>query len=238
MKKIIALVLAACMLFGLAACGGGGSIQINNAGNNVPANNSANTTPANNSANTVPANNTDNTPAVPLTRGVVTKEGYTNEYFNVSFKLPAGWTIYDDDKLKSNYGYTDDDLGSKFKEAVEGRQAMIVYVAIDPKTGGNVIIGVNKTAGISAYTDQLIAEAMLNSFEKRSEEKVRNQITTVRFMGKDMPVVDYAYKQSGKANHISQIWLRSSEDYAMILNFTTTGEEMPLDLLGAFSTLK
>ena len=101
-----------------------------------------------------------------------------------------------------------------------------------------MIIGVNKTAGISAYTDQLVAEAMRSSFEKRSEEKVRNQITTVRFMGKDMPVVDYAYKSSGKANHISQIWLRSSEDYAMILNFTTTGEEMPLDLLGAFSTLK
>ena len=49
MKKVLALVLALCMVIGLAACGGGGNTA---PANNTPANNSSNTTPASEIAGT------------------------------------------------------------------------------------------------------------------------------------------------------------------------------------------
>ena len=48
MKKVLALVLAVCMVIGLAACGGGGSTPANN----TPANNSNNVAPASEIAGT------------------------------------------------------------------------------------------------------------------------------------------------------------------------------------------
>ena len=41
-KKVFALLLVFAMLFGLAACGGGGSTPANNGGNTTPANNGGN----------------------------------------------------------------------------------------------------------------------------------------------------------------------------------------------------
>ena len=93
MKKVLAMILVLCMVFGLAACGGG-STPANNTANNVAA-------PANNANN---ANNASNNTEVKLTRGEVNINGYTNEYFNLKFKKPTGWEIYSDETLKKQYG--------------------------------------------------------------------------------------------------------------------------------------
>ena len=242
MKKAFAIILALCMVLSLAACGGGKTTPANNS-NAAPSNNSANTVPANSGSNT-PANSGSNTPADwlikptgSLTRGTVTKDGYTNEYFNLSFKVPAGWAAVSDERLIEQFGYSADALGDGFQKAVDSG-TVNTYLCINSKTSENIIIACTKNRGISAMTEIDIARALSDAFGKRGDEVVKNEIATVNFMGKKMKVVDYSFKNGSKVTHINQIWLVAETDYAMIVNFTTVGEELPTDLFAAFSKLK
>ena len=118
MKKIFALILALCMVFSLAACGGG----------STPANNAANTTPANNSANT-PTNNTANTEEA--YRGKVTGNTYVNEPLDLKLTLPSGWTIFNDEQIAQQQGVTKEFFeGTSIEKIVDSTGSMMVFYAM------------------------------------------------------------------------------------------------------------
>ena len=230
MKKILVVVLALCLILGLAACGGGG---------NAP----ANTTPADNTANT----NTTPDPGSKsggITRGEVNGNTYTNEMLKIRCDLPSGWIIYNDDQIAVLNNYTKE----KFKDtsvadAIEQTGQYIDFCAASNSSGNtiNLLFQKNSTV-LKLMSDKQIFEAMESSFK----EQFKNSGITINdykivdgeFCGEAKSILHINITTNGTTLEEYQIWVRPDEDYIGIITFTFPGSNDPNEMLGYFSKIK
>ncbi len=119
MKKLLAVLLAAAMLFSFAACGGSKEELDNDVEKTTEA----------------PVE------AVKLSRGAITGDAYSNEFLGVTFTKPADWVYLSDKEIAETINIGQDALDfTDFELALAEQSTIYDMVAKDELYGNNIMV--------------------------------------------------------------------------------------------------
>ena len=207
MKKVLAFTLALCMILTLAACGGS-------------------STPANNGSST-PANNSGNKTAEPKEPdfGKIDGNAYTNEYLDIKFTLPDGWEFKDADYIANLNSTSKDETGkTTLKEMLTTKSNVYLALGLDPKTGNNVIVSINKITSTQLsekdYVDQTKA-TYLEKVKSSPEEYKVAETLKVTFCGQEKTILHIQRVKSGSTVDQYLVLIEVPNSYYGVVTITS-----------------
>ena len=227
MKQALSLLLALCLLLGLAACSGGDQPTQKPAG-------------AEDSQQTTAAATTGKEPVD--VHGTIENDAYINECLNLKILCPDGWFFYTEEQIaQANNLSAELFKDTNLSEIVESAgQAMDMMLSDGAQSSMNLIIQQEMPA-IKAYTDEQVF--------KLSEMSIKSQISsagweirdfnpkTMTVGGEDRMVLYMALTANGVKFEEYQIWFRTGGDYMGVLTLALMDGRDPQPYLDGIFTL-
>ena len=200
MKRIIALLFAATLIFSCAAC--------------------------NSSSDTEETKSSDNNtePAVSIA-GTTTDKAYTNDFADLTFKLPESWTFFDNAALASLSG-ADEELS--VKEIADTKGAAYDMMALNPLLDASVSLvyeNVTITSGKALTAREYLDNVVRPAVEQTSQSSLV-EVFTVSFGGNDY--IKYTIEIADLNNPLFQThYIRDIDNY--IVHITATIPQKRVD---------
>lgn len=222
MKKFLCLVLASLMLLSLTACGGKGGDNLkgdlkNGSGDKVKS-------------------------PEAFSLGVTEGSVYENKYLGLGFKIPDGWSFYDDEKIAEISGitteYMDDDLVEQMKNAEYFYD--LYAVSADQQESVNVIFEKGTVAQIASLDLEEYAETVADGVEETYGTMgftvVDSDIDEIKIDGKKHTAYFLKTDMNGKMVYQVGFTVKKT-NYIVSIAITATSEDGLKDLVEAFYNL-
>ena len=185
----------------------------------------------------------NNAPAAKLNRGTINGDTYTNQYFDLSFKLPSGWTFYGDEDTAAMSGLKPEDINADDLTTLvdEKKQVMVCYAYSGTGTSVNILITSDMKA-IVKYSDEemfkMVMEDMKAQFAEQGIELVHTEIQKAKLFGEEKAVLKMDINYMGLTINEYQFWVRPSSGYGACITLAGVGLYDPADLYAAFGKAK
>ena len=173
LKTILVIAMLSIVIISMTACG---KKEENNVDNKTEENraesinetNKNNTAVVENNQTTTDDNNTtgNETKTTDISRGEWNGNQYVNEFANIKFNLPSGWSKYSDEQIAQVMNVGVELLNDDQKKLAELAQSMVIYgmVANDDTTKANVSVILEK---LIKYIKNNIPVKYLRNFPPR-----------------------------------------------------------------------
>ncbi len=159
-----------------------------------------------------------------ISRGEWNGNQYVNEFANIKFNLPSGWSKYSDEQIAQVMNVGVELLNEDQKNLAELAQSMVIYgmVANDDTTKANVSVLLEKPA--MKITPESYATNLKQQLEAISTIQYKvNETTTSKVGTEEYTALTSTASVSGV--EIGQsYYIRTEGDYIITIIVTTTGE--------------
>lgn len=231
LKTILVIAMLSIVIISMTACG---KKEENNVDNKKEENraesinetNKNNTAVVENNQTTTDDNNTtgNETKTTDISRGEWNGNQYVNEFANIKFNLPSGWSKYSDEQIAQVMNVGVELLNDDQKKLAELAQSMVIYgmVANDDTTKANVSVLLEKPA--IKITPESYATSLKQQLEAVSSIQYKvNEIATAKVGSEEYTALTSTASVSGV--EIGQsYYIRAEGDYIITIIVTTTGE--------------
>lgn len=231
LKTILVIAMLSIVIISMTACG---KKEENNVDNKKEENraesinetNKNNTAVVENNQTTTDDNNTtgNETKTTDISRGEWNGNQYVNEFANIKFNLPSGWSKYSDEQIAQVMNVGVELLNDDQKKLAELAQSMVIYgmVANDDTTKANVSVILEKPA--IKITPESYATSLKQQLEAVSSIQYKvNEIATAKVGSEEYTALTSTASVSGV--EIGQsYYIRAEGDYIITIIVTTTGE--------------
>lgn len=231
LKTILVIAMLSIVIISMTACG---KKEENNVDNKKEENraesinetNKNNTAVVENNQTTTDDNNTtgNETKITDISRGEWNGNQYVNEFANIKFNLPSGWSKYSDEQIAQVMNVGVELLNDDQKKLAELAQSMVIYgmVANDDTTKANVSVILEKPA--IKITPESYATSLKQQLEAVSSIQYKvNEIATAKVGSEEYTALTSTASVSGV--EIGQsYYIRAEGDYIITIIVTTTGE--------------
>ena len=229
LKTMLVIAMLSIVIISMTACG---KKEENNVDNKKEENraesinetNKNNTAVVENNQTTTDDNNTtgNETKTTDISRGEWNGNQYVNEFVNIKFNLPSGWSKYSDEQIAQVMNVGVELLNDDQKKLAELAQSMVIYgmVANDDTTNVSVIL--EKPA--IKITPESYATSLKQQLEAVSSIQYKvNEIATAKVGSEEYTALTSTASVSGV--EIGQsYYIRAEGDYIITIIVTTTGE--------------
>jgi len=231
LKKILVIAMLSIVIISMTACG---KKEENNVDNKKEENraesinetNKNNTAVVKNNQTTTDDNNTtgNETKTTDISRGEWNGNQYVNEFANIKFNLPSGWSKYSDEQIAQVMNVGVELLNDDQKKLAELAQSMVIYgmVANDDTTKANVSVLLEKPT--MKITPESYATSLKQQLEAVSSIQYKvNETATAKVGSEEYIALTSTASVSGV--EIGQsYYIRAEGDYIITIIVTTTGE--------------
>ena len=231
MKTMLVIAMLSIVIISMTACG---KKEENNVDNKKEENraesinetNKNNTAVVENNQTTTDDNNTtgNETKTTDISRGEWNGNQYVNEFANIKFNLPSGWSKYSDEQIAQVMNVGVELLNDDQKKLAELAQSMVIYgmVANDDTTKANVSVLLEKPT--MKITPESYATSLKQQLEAVSSIQYKvNETATAKVGSEEYTALTSTASVSGV--EIGQsYYIRAEEDYIITIIVTTTGE--------------
>lgn len=210
MKRIVCLILAACLLLCLAACGAEPGQS------------------ADKPESTAPAGTGADSPLPAEFRGTKRDDAYENELLNLRVALPAGWTFATDEQIAEVNGITADRMAGSAAAELIKKNGQLMDMMMSTVSGSSVNLLLQpQQKGLDAYSDemvfQLAEESTKAQFAAANMSVETYEAVTVRLGSGEKTALHMVLNASGLVMDEYQIWFRTDGDYMGVLTVAMTG---------------
>lgn len=231
LKTILVIAMLSIVIISMTACG---KKEENNVDNKKEENraesinetNKNNTAVVENNQTTTDDNNTtgNETKTTDISRGEWNGNQYVNEFANIKFNLPSGWSKYSDEQIAQVMNVGVELLNDDQKKLAELAQSMVIYgmVANDDTTKANVSVLLEKPT--MKITPESYATSLKQQLEAVSSIQYKvNETATAKVGSEEYTLLTSTASVSGV--EIGQsYYIRAEGDYIITIIVTTTGE--------------
>jgi uncharacterized protein YxeA/uncharacterized protein YejL (UPF0352 family) len=231
LKTILVIAMLSIVIISMTACG---KKEENNVDNKKEENraesinetNKNNTAVVKNNQTTTDDNNTtgNETKTTDISRGEWNGNQYVNEFANIKFNLPSGWSKYSDEQIAQVMNVGVELLNDDQKKLAELAQSMVIYgmVANDDTTKANVSVLLEKPT--MKITPESYATSLKQQLEAVSSIQYKvNETATAKVGSEEYIALTSTASVSGV--EIGQsYYIRAEGDYIITIIVTTTGE--------------
>ena len=231
LKTILVIAMLSIVIISMTACG---KKEENNVDNKKEENraesinetNKNNTAVVKNNQTTTDDNNTtgNETKTTDISRGEWNGNQYVNEFANIKFNLPSGWSKYSDEQIAQVMNVGVELLNDDQKKLAELAQSMVIYgmVANDDTTKANVSVLLEKPT--MKITPESYATSLKQQLEAVSSIQYKvNETATAKVGSEEYTELTSTASVSGV--EIGQsYYIRAEGDYIITIIVTTTGE--------------
>lgn len=231
LKTILVIAMLSIVIISMTACG---KKEENNVDNKKEENraesinetNKNNTAVVKNNQTTTDDNNTtgNETKTTDISRGEWNGNQYVNEFANIKFNLPSGWSKYSDEQIAQVMNVGVELLNDDQKKLAELAQSMVIYgmVANDDTTKANVSVLLEKPT--MKITPESYATSLKQQLEAVSSIQYKvNETATAKVGSEKYTALTSTASVSGV--EIGQsYYIRAEGDYIITIIVTTTGE--------------
>lgn len=231
LKTILVIAMLSIVIISMTACG---KKEENNVDNKKEENraesinetNKNNTAVVKNNQTTTDDNNTtgNETKTTDISRGEWNGNQYVNEFANIKFNLPSGWSKYSDEQIAQVMNVGVELLNDDQKKLAELAQSMVIYgmVANDDTTKANVSVLLEKPT--MKITPESYATSLKQPLEAVSSIQYKvNETATAKVGSEEYTALTSTASVSGV--EIGQsYYIRAEGDYIITIIVTTTGE--------------
>ncbi len=231
LKTILVIAMLSIVIISMTACG---KKEENNVDNKKEENraesinetNKNNTAVVKNNQTTTDDNNTtgNETKTTDISRGEWNGNQYVNEFANIKFNLPSGWSKYSDEQIAQVMNVGVELLNDDQKKLAELAQSMVIYgmVANDDTTKANVSVLLEKPT--MKITPESYATSLKQQLEAVSSIQYKvNETATAKVGSEEYTALTSTASVSGV--EIGQsYYIRAEGDYIITIIVTTTGE--------------
>ena len=166
-------------------------------------------------------NNTtgNETKTTDISRGEWNGNQYVNEFANIKFNLPSGWSKYSDEQIAQVMNVGVELLNDDQKKLAELAQSMVIYgmVANDDTTKANVSVLLEKP------TMKITPESYATSLKQQLEA-----VSSIQYKVNETATEEYTALTSTASVSGVEIgqsyYIRAEGDYIITIIVTTTGE--------------
>lgn len=237
LKTMLVIAMLSIVIISMTACG---KKEENNVDNKKEENraesinetNKNNTAVVENNQTTTDDNNTtgNETKTTDISRGEWNGNQYVNEFANIKFNLPSGWSKYSDEQIAQVMNVGVELLNDDQKKLAELAQSMVIYgmVANDDTTKANVSVLLEKPT--MKITPESYATSLKQQLEAVSSIQYKvNETATAKVGSEEYTLLTSTASVSGV--EIGQsYYIRAEGDYIITIIVTTT-EEGQLDTI-------
>ena len=229
LKTILVIAMLSIVIISMTACG---KKEENNVDNKKEENraesinetNKNNTAVVKNNQTTTDDNNTtgNETKTTDISRGEWNGNQYVNEFANIKFNLPSGWSKYSDEQIAQVMNVGVELLNDDQKKLAELAQSMVIYgmVANDDTTKANVSVLLEKPT--MKITPESYATSLKQQLEAVSSIQYKvNETATAKVGSEEYIALTSTASVSGV--EIGQSYYIRG-DYIITIIVTTTGE--------------
>lgn len=231
LKTILVIAMLSIVIISMTACG---KKEENNVDNKKEGNraesinetNKNNTEVVENNQTTTDDNSTtgNETKTTDISRGEWNGNQYVNEFANIKFNLPSGWSKYSDEQIAQVMNVGVELLNEDQKKLAELAQSMVIYgmVANDDTTKANVSVLLEKPT--MKITPESYATSLKQQLEAVSSIQYKvNETATAKVGSEEYTALTSTASVSGV--EIGQsYYIRAEGDYIITIIVTTTGE--------------
>ena len=231
LKTILVIAMLSIVIISMTACG---KKEENNVDNKKEENraesinetNKNNTAVVKNNQTTTDDNNTtgNETKTTDISRGEWNGNQYVNEFANIKFNLPSGWSKYSDEQIAQVMNVGVELLNDDQKKLAELAQSMVIYgmVANDDTTKANVSVLLEKPT--MKITPESYATSLKQQLAAVSSIQYKvNETATAKVGSEEYTALTSTASVSGV--EIGQsYYIRAEGDYIITIIVTTTGE--------------
>lgn len=177
MKKIIALLLAALMMFMLVSCGDDTSVR-GEIGENDATNSDA-----------AASESTDSETDLKL--GSSSNNTYENKFLGIGCKLDSNWTFLSDAEIREANNLTQDLLDDELAEQLENASVIYDMQATKADSSANIVLNIEKIGSLSGalMSEEEYANSTLDGLKSGLESaglsNIEASVTSVTFAGKE-----------------------------------------------------
>lgn len=231
LKTILVIAMLSIVIISMTACGKKEEKNIDNKkeenrAESINETNKNNTAVVENNQTTTDDNNTtgNETKTTDISRGEWNGNQYVNEFANIKFNLPSGWSKYSDEQIAQVMNVGVELLNDDQKKLAELAQSMVIYgmVANDDTTKANVSVLLEKPT--MKITPESYATSLKQQLEAVSSIQYKvNETATAKVGSEEYTALTSTASVSGV--EIGQsYYIRAEEDYIITIIVTTTGE--------------
>lgn len=231
LKTILVIAMLSIVIISMTACGkkeenNVDNKKVENRAESINETNKNNTAVVENNQTTTDDNNTtgNETKTTDISRGEWNGNQYVNEFANIKFNLPSGWSKYSDEQIAQVMNVGVELLNDDQKKLAELAQSMVIYgmVANDDTTKANVSVILEKPA--IKITPESYATNLKQQLEAVSSIQYKvNETATAKVGAEEYTSLTSTASVSGV--EIGQsYYIRAEGDYIITIIVTTTGE--------------
>ena len=231
LKTVLVIAMLSIVIISMTACGKKEENNVDskkeeNRAESINETNKNNTAVVENNQTTTDDNNTtgNETKTTDISRGEWNGNQYVNEFANIKFNLPSGWSKYSDEQIAQVMNVGVELLNDDQKKLAELAQSMVIYgmVANDDTTKANVSVILEKPA--IKITPESYATNLKQQLEAVSSIQYKvNEIATAKVGAEEYISLTSTASVSGV--EIGQsYYIRAEGDYIITIIVTTTGE--------------
>lgn len=237
LKTMLVIAMLSIVIISMTACGKKEEKNIDNKkeenrAESINETNKNNTEVVENNQTTTDDNSTtgNETKTTDISRGEWNGNQYVNEFANIKFNLPSGWSKYSDEQIAQVMNVGVELLNDDQKKLAELAQSMVIYgmVANDDTTKANVSVILEKPA--IKITPESYATSLKQQLEAVSSIQYKvNETATAKVGSEEYTALTSTASVSGV--EIGQsYYIRAEGDYIITIIVTTT-EEGQLDTI-------
>lgn len=231
LKTMVVIAMLSIVIISMTACGKKEEKNIDNKkeenrAESINETNKNNTEVVENNQTTTDDNSTtgNETKTTDISRGEWNGNQYVNEFANIKFNLPSGWSKYSDEQIAQVMNVGVELLNDDQKKLAELAQSMVIYgmVANDDTTKANVSVLLEKPT--MKITPESYATSLKQQLEAISSIQYKvNETATAKVGSEEYTALTSTASVSGV--EIGQsYYIRAEGDYIITIIVTTTGE--------------
>ena len=177
MKKIIALLLAALMMFMLVSCGDDTNVRGELGGNDAT------------NSDAAASESTDSETDLEL--GSSSNNTYENKFLGIGCKLDSNWTFLSDAEIREANNLTQDLLDDELAEQLENASVIYDMQATKADSSANIVLNIEKIGSLSGalMSEEEYANSTLDGLKSGLESaglsNIEASVTSVTFAGKE-----------------------------------------------------
>lgn len=172
-------------------------------------------------------------PAKPVSTGAFDGNTYTNDYFNLTFNAPDGWTIATKDEIAKVFNAAIDQVGATDKDTADKlklSQQKVLYLALVLKNpladtehsnpNINVIAENMGLNAISVSSSADYAKASLDMMKTASPDAVFGDVNSIKLNGADFATIDSTTALADGSNMMQRAYFTVKNGYGLVFTFT------------------
>lgn len=182
MKRIIALLLAALMMFMLVSCGDDTNVRGEIGGNGTTNN------------DTAVSESTESDAGLEL--GSSSNNTYENKFLGIGCKLDSDWTFLSDAEIREANNLTNDLVGDELASQLESASIIYDMQATKADSSANIILNIEKIGTLSGalMSEEEYAKASVDGLKTGLESaglsNIEANVTSATFAGENHAVIE------------------------------------------------